>query len=150
MLLVTQWTDDRINKDWVIMKNSTDRYSKDELNCIWKPHVVMFLLHDGRIYPEEVIPVKFMASILDNHVRVTHSSYYILTVMCRMNFQSFPFDTQTCRLTFTRCEYSVIIMIHTAIDFLFLSIQLSIRIIRSNGKKWFRSFGRICKFPCSH
>ena len=106
LFVMTQWTDDRINKDWVIETNGTYRIAKNELNCIWKPFIWMRRLHEGHEYSTDVFRPSIQVHIIDGHTKIFYVTNFILKLMCPMDFRNYPFDTQKCRLTFPNCKSS--------------------------------------------
>ena len=103
---MTEWIDDRLNKDWVIQNNNTQMISKEQIKCFWKPFVYMRRLHDGRKYESDVFPTSFFIFVIDGHIKIRLQEKFILKMICTMNFESYPFDTQVCQLQFTHSEYN--------------------------------------------
>ena len=110
---MTEWDDDRLNKDWVIKQNFSMVITENELKCIWKPFVYMRRIHNGMRYNNDILPPSFGAYFSNGHIRINHGFPYILKVICKMNFQSYPFDTQICQVQFTNREFLIVIMIVT-------------------------------------
>ena len=100
LAVFTQWIDDRLKIDW-FDQNRRPLLTPDELKCFWRPFLYMRRIHDGRKYRDDVLPEDLILQVIENHVHLRLNMKFILQVICKMNFRSFPFDIQTCKLEFT-------------------------------------------------